>query len=94
VNEKRYLCDILKVVESKKRLRRVFYYQVIWVLLSLAILYCAAHFGLTSRSTAVLLIGFVCGIFIAKVEAIYNFRYLISHLSAQSIKARLSDIEA
>lgn len=94
MNENKYLSGMLKIVESKNGLRRLFYYQVAWVMLSILVLSGAAHFQVVSRSTAVLLIGFVSGLFVARVESIFNFRYLAGHIRVESLKARLSKIRA
>lgn len=94
MNENRYLSGILKIVESKNGVRRLFYYQAAWVLFSILLLYGAAHFQVVSRSTAVLFIGLVSGIFVARAESIFNFRYLAGHINVESLKARLSNIRA
>ena len=94
MDEKKYLSMLLEIVESENRLRKLFYYLVIFVFLGLLVLYCAAHYELTTRLNAVLLMGIIAGYFLAKAETIYNFRYLINHLSADSIKTRLSKIGA
>ena len=91
MNEKKYLFEVLRIVESKNRLRMLFYYQLSFVLLSSLFLCFAVQIELISHQPATLFLGLVMGFFIAKTEMIFNFKYLIKHLNGDSIKKWLSN---
>lgn len=94
MREKSYLIGILKIVESKNGLRKQFYRLVFWTLLGLLVLYGVAQYRSGPHSNALFFLGMIFGIFSARVETFAGFKYLIPHISVESLKARLADIQA
>ena len=90
MSETKYLKAILKITESPSRVRKLFYYHAAWVVASILVIYFISRLELMPPSTAVLFVGMFVGFFIAKLEGLYNLRYLLRHIDTDSIKSRIS----
>ena len=89
--KERFLKNVLRIVESEKGSRTIFYQLVLWLIGAIFFVYILLEFSILSRENAMLGIGFFVGIFIAKTSTLLKFRHLGNHLNKESLKKDLSE---